>query len=85
MSVYVQLRMVHCHSPFQETLHSVGSWKQEMERYNVGPHRKHAVWIMAGHKKGNQDYSGMVAQAEVRENVLCTCTYSVHVHEQSST
>ena len=63
----ITVHMYMHHPPSQDTLHSVGSWKQEMERYNVGPHRKHAMWIMAGHKKTDQDYSGMIAQAEVRE------------------
>ena len=49
----------------KESLHSVGNWKHEMERYNVGPHRKHSVWMMAGHMIKEQDYSILITQAEV--------------------
>ena len=37
-----------------------------MERYNVGPHRKQCVWMMAGHMIKDQDYSGFIPQAQVR-------------------
>ena len=62
----------------QESLHSVGSWKHEMERYNVGPHRKNSVWMMAGHKIRDQDYAGFISQADVRVECVisflaCTC------------
>jgi GTPase SAR1 family protein len=50
----------------KESLHSVGNWKHEMERYNVGPHRKHSVWMMAGHKVTDQDYDGFISQAEAK-------------------
>ena len=36
-----------------------------MERYNVGPHRKHSLWMMAGHKILDQNYDELIAQAEV--------------------
>ena len=46
-----------------------------MERYNVGPHRRHAVWMMAGHKIiTDHDYKGMITQAEVRP---CVCAVAV--------
>ena len=53
----------------QESLHSVGNWKHEMERYNVGPRRRHSVWMMAGHKITDQDYTGFISQANVRGNI----------------
>ena len=49
----------------QESLHSVGNWKHEMERYNVGLHRRHSLWMMAGHKISDQKFDELIVQAEV--------------------
>jgi hypothetical protein len=54
----------------KESLHSVGNWKHEMERYNVGPHRKHSVWMMAGHMIKEQDYSILITQAEAKAKAM---------------
>ena len=73
-------------------MHSIGNWKHEMERYNVGPHRKHSVWMMGGHKITDQDYTDLIVQANVgittihylrvlymiRECTLCSMTQYVY-------
>lgn len=66
MYVDVHVIYMYMYSSSQESLHSVGNWKHEMERYNVGPRRRHSVWMMAGHKITDQDYTGFISQANVR-------------------
>ena len=48
-----------------------------MERYNVGPHRKHSVWMMAGHKITEQDYAGFITQAKVKDYACTLYMYSM--------